>query len=92
MYFFLKFPRARARGLIEAFRRPGDFVDAGVFPRARARGLIEACEAVASLARCLYFREHVLAASLKLRAVEHRDSIGYPKTSVGFHANSECLL
>ena len=59
------FPRARARGLIEAPSLPVSGAFQLLFPRARARGLIEA-RVVAWLAPGrYYFRERALAASLK---------------------------
>ena len=59
------FPRARARGLIEACVGGSDCTIAAAFPRARARGLIEATALDRLSATSTHFREHVLAASLK---------------------------
>jgi len=63
----LVFPRARARGLIEAVLRLRLARRGLIFPRARARGLIEASRCRVMAMRRAYFRERALAASLKLQ-------------------------
>ena len=60
-----EFPRAHARGLIEAPRFEIVATCSTKFPRAHARGLIEAVLRDAIRRDYLHFRERTLAASLK---------------------------
>src|ERR1022692_1618467 len=59
------FPRARARGPIEAHERSNGVGGGGEFPRARARGPIEACSCVIPPRVHLHFHERALVAPLK---------------------------
>ena len=58
----MAFPRARARGLIEALRLQDKEAHRRGFPRARARGLIEAPETQSLTLDRLNFRERALVA------------------------------
>src|SRR5579885_3391253 len=75
------FPRARARGPIEAMTHLSRLMGTGQFPRARARGPIEALVRWRRR-RCRWdFRERALAAPLKHRAseLECRRVVQFPR-------------
>ena len=78
------FPRSSDRGLIEATIDNLLTLINGIFPRSSDRGLIEAIEDLTHDEWVAHFRDHLIAASLKLHLVRllfRRPLAAFPRSS-----------